>query len=323
MTSTLINQINTSLGVGSSASSSSSYTAIDSCYTAIRVWAYVNQNMNVQIVYADSSSGDSSLAETYPVYRNNTSVINSIKKKSYAKTIVNNPSDGAAATRVLVKTFHATRDPNPVLTYNTDDVTLQANFDMDTFELSLANLQTDVSLSSIQVYGSVATSDVGNYRILLTDTCGRSIVTTDSNYPLNITASAETSNMVVYGTTTAGNKVSVAVSACGELLTNIQDTALTGPTSLYATATHVAADSSTSVIDIGTFSRQVNIMGQSSQLCSLKVQTSPDGTSYYDSIYTVLVKTVDTNFVQNVPSTERYIVLVPDADTSLTLKYTY
>jgi len=361
--STLIssNTFNTTLTPGSSVDGSYTDTSGN---TSVKIWAYADQPLQIYVVYADNSIGDNSLSELYSVYANNTVAINSTKKKEWSKTIVTNPIGGSTANRVIVKTRHSIRDPQPVLTYQTDDITLQANFDMDTFDISIASTNMDPSSSGIRVYGGDAD---GDYKLILTDSSGR-ILLGGSELSLSVTVDASESNIGIYGTdgsnqvqqrvdasgrplvilydssgtalsTTDGAlnvyiegavikgntsdavATTVAVTSCGELITT--SPYITSPVTLYATATHLAEDSSSSVMTIDAHSRQINIMGQSSQLCELKVQTSPDDVVYYDTVYTILVKQTDTNFKMSVPVTERYIKLIPNIDTSLLLKYSY
>lgn len=480
MTSTLItsNTFNTSLGVGSSISGG--YVDM-SANTAVRLWAYSDQPIQIQIVYADSSVGDSSVSELYSVYRNNTSAINSTKKKAYARTIVTNPLGGVAASQVVVKTRHSTRDPNPVLTYQTDDITLQGTFNMDEFSVSFGNIAIDACVSSILTYGSTVQANKGDNRAILTDTSGRLIMTTVSAYPLNITSSAAetgikvfgtntgtdlvalrvdasgraevvssvtnpvyitssadessvkiygndgttdrliltdasgrflvkvqdnsgttirldaagrvdvsgtvytnqstssivaygndgTSNrvirtdasgridvtlrdssgnaltssggalnvalgnatinvdislddeIVIYGKTSGGEAKAVLVSSTGQVLTTSTAQSISSVNVIYASPTHVASGAQTDVMDATTLGRQINIMGRSSQLCDLQVVSSPDNSDYYNTIYAFLVKVVDNCFNFSVPITNRYVRLVPSADTSLTLNFTY
>ena len=82
------------------------------------------------------------------------------------------PRSLSYADRVVVKARHSVRDPNPVLTYQTDDITLQGNFNLEEFEVSVGVLATDVCTSSIQIWGSTSTVSLGEYRVVLTDTCG-------------------------------------------------------------------------------------------------------------------------------------------------------
>ena len=355
MTSTLIssNTFNTSLTAGSSVDGSYTDTSTN---TAIKIWAYSDQPLQVYIIYADNSVGDNSLSELYSLYANNTVAINSTKKRDWAKTTVTNPTGGSTASRVIVKTRHSIRDPQPVLTYQTDDITLQANFDMDTFEISIASTNMDPSSSGIRVYGG---TEAGDYRLILTDTCGRILLGSDT---ISVTVSASDSAIGIYGSDgsnqvqqrvdasgrplvvlydSSGNAltttdrvldvnikgisddaaVAIAVSNCGELITT--SPYIVSPVTLYGSATHIAEDASSGVMTVGTHSRQINLMGQSSQLCELRVQTSPDDATYYDTIFTILVKQTDTNFKMSVPVTERYIKVVPNTDISLIMKYTY
>jgi hypothetical protein len=460
MTSTLIasNTFNTSLGVGKSVSGD--YVDM-SAYISTRLWVYSDKNLQIQIIYATSSGGDSSVSELYSTYANQNVAINSTKKKTWQRTIVTNPTGSTHAERVVVKTRHSKRDPNPVLTYQTDDLTLQANINLEDFEAN------DVSTSSIQVWGSTTASSIGNYRIIQTDTCGRLLVTsqagttvnisssaattgvlihgtntgsdqiigrvdasgrfsvvstvanpvyvtasasessirvygndgtnnklalTDSAGRFQVTTSAEQSTVQLYATSTGSNKIAVLVDASGRLpvvstATNpvyvnlydasgralsstngalnvaigdavinvdisVQDnivihgknssstaTAVTvsdrgqvattvgrnisSVQTLYSSATNVNADASTSTMDISLVSNQINIMGQSSKLCTLKVRTSPDSSNFYDSIYSFIIKNTGTNFKMSVPIYDRYVCLVPDVNTSLTLSYTY
>jgi hypothetical protein len=363
-TSTLIssNTFNTSLTAGSSVDGSYTDTSNN---TAIKIWGYSDQPLQVYVIYADNSAGDNSLSELYPLYANNTVAINSTKKRRWSKTTVTNPTGGSTASRVVVKTRHSIRDPQPVLTYQTDDITLQANFDMDTFEISIASTNMDPSSSGIRVYGGTSSNE---YKLILTDASGRILLGTDTTNPISVTVSASEStvgiygsdgsnqvqqrvdasgrplvilydssgnalttsngalnvnidNFVIQGNSSDGSATTVAVTNCGELITT--SPYMVGPVTLYGTATHIAEDTSTSVMTVNVHSRQINLMGQSSQLCELKVQTSPDDTTYYDTIYTILVKQTDTNFKMSVPVTERYIKVVPSIDISLIMKYTY
>lgn len=363
-TSTLIssNTFNTSLTGGSSIDGSYTDTSNN---TAIKIWAYSDQPLQLYIIYADNSAGDNSLSELYSLYANNTVAINSTKKRGWSKTTVTNPIGGSTASRVVVKTRHSIRDPQPVLTYQTDDITLQANFDMDTFEVSIASTNMDPNSSGIRVYGGTSSND---YKLILTDTCGRILLGSDAANPMSVTVSASDSTVGIYGSdgsnqvqqrvdasgrplvilcdssgtalTTSngalnvnidnlaiqgnsndGSAVTIAVTNCGELITT--SPYMFGPITLYGIATHIAEDTSSSVMTINAHSRQINLMGQSSQLCELKVQSSPDDTTYYDTVYTILVKQADTNFKMSIPVTERYIKVVPNIDISLLLKYTY
>lgn len=353
-TSTLIvsNTFNTSLGVGTDISGPYVDTSTN---TAIRLWAYSDQNLQVRIVYADSSSGDSSLTEIYPLYANNTSAINSTKKKNYAKTIVTNPLGGTDATRVVVKTRHSVRDPQPVLTYQTDEVTLQGNFDMDTFEVCLTNIALDPSTSATRIYGSTVSADIGDHRVIRTDNSGQIIISDGTNF----TTSAGTASVQIYGQDGSGTKVpfltdasgrvilsedainvdislddkivihgtkfnsdpvSLLATDYGELITIARAEPTIGPTDVYATMTHLDADSSTTMITRNGASRVLNIMGQTMQTCELKVITSNDMVNYYDTIYTFIIR--DTNpFTFTIPVTHYYVKLRPDTDISMTLSF--
>lgn len=396
------NTFNTTLVAGVSVSGDYTDTSTN---TAVKVWAYSDQNLQISILYSDSSSGTNPITEVYPIYANNTVAINSTKKKQWSKTVIANPADGTDATKVVVKTRHSIRDPQPVLTYQTDDITLQANFDMESFEVSLTNINLDASNSTVRVYGGIEQETLGDYRLILTDTSGRVQVGSTSTNPVYITASAEDStisvygtdesstsrqlltdtsgrqqvklygqdaggdtvanlldasgrtmvsmhdgsgnaltttngalnvyigssainvdisvddNIVVHGKTVSDAPVAVSVTTCGEVVTT--NPYINGPVELYSSATHVDADTSTSIMTIGANSRQVNIMGQSSQLCTLALETSPDNSTFYATSYSIIIKETDTGFYASVPSTGRYLYMIPDSDTSLTIKYTY
>ena len=127
--------------------------------------------------------------------------------------------------------------------------------------------------------------------------------------------------IIVHGRTSSSSTAAIAVTASGEVITT--SSYVSSPVQLYSSATHVDADSSTSTMTVGANSRQVNIMGRSSQLCTLKVMTSPDNTTYYDTIYNLIVRETDSDFYMSVPTFQQYLKMSPDADTSLTIKYTY
>lgn len=221
MTSTLItsNTFNTTLGAGISVSGP--YVDMGA-NTAVRLWVYSDQNIQIQLVYADNSAGDSSVSELYSVYGSHNTAVNSTKKKAWQKTIVTNPVGGQPAERVVVKTRHAIRDPNPVLTYQTDDITLQGNINLEEFEVSIGQLVTDVSTSSMQLWGSTTSSTLDNYRIILTDDDGRLYVTSQQgtyvnvvssvDNPVYVTSSAAESSVLMYGNDGTNNRVALTDS---------------------------------------------------------------------------------------------------------------
>lgn len=353
-TSTLIlsNTFNTSLGAGMDIAGPYVDTSIN---TAIRLWAYSDQNLQVRIVYADNSMGDNSLTEIYPLYSNNTSAINSTKKKSFSKTIVTNPLGGTDAQRVVVKTRHSIRDPQPVLTYQTDEVTLQGNFDMDNFEVCISNITFDASTSSTRIYGSTVSADIGDYRVIRTDNSGQVIISDGTNF----TTSAGTASVQIYGQDIGGVKVPVLTDASGRvilsedtinvdislddkivihgtkadtnpvglqatdngsLITIARAEPIVGPYDVYASMTHISADTSTLTIVRNGASRVLNIMGQTQQTCELKVISSNDTVTYYDTIYSFVI--ANTNpFTFTIPITHDYVKLQPNTDISLILSY--
>lgn len=165
--------------------------------------------------------------------------------------------------------------------------------------------------------------------ITLYDSMGRGLLSTNGalhvaigDTAINVDISLE-DNIVINGKTSGNAPVAIAVNESGQLLTINTPQSISSVQSVYASATNLNADSATSTMDIGTTNRQINIRGQSSQLCTLKVQTSPTSDTFYDSIYNCIIKTANTNFNISVPTADRYIRLVPDIDTSLILSYTY
>lgn len=146
------NTFNTTLAASASISGPYVDTSVN---TAVRIWANADEAMNIYIIYADNSAGDNSLSELYHVYKSHTTAINSTVKKDFASTQVTNPSSTASVPNVNVKTKHTTRDPHPVLTYMTDDIVAQANFNLDEFDISF-----DFSTSSIKVYGTATDGSV-------------------------------------------------------------------------------------------------------------------------------------------------------------------
>jgi hypothetical protein len=220
MTSTAIasNTFNTTLAVG--VDISGPYVDV-SINTAVRLWTYADQNLDVRIIYADDNTGDASVAELYPIYTNHTSTINSTKKKRWAKTLVTNPAGGTAADKVVVKTWHSTRDPNPVLTYNTDDITCQATFDMDSFEVSLVN--TSVGLTADTSVVLVGTTAADAQVPVLVDSGGRimreiipTLTETDTSFIPGETMEYNTMtgyNVTMYGTVSGDITWEVRVAA--------------------------------------------------------------------------------------------------------------
>lgn len=281
MTTVLIdeNTFNTTLDVGAEVSGEFIDTSIN---TAVRLWINSNQNLSVKIIYADNSQGTGTLvSEQYSAYANNIAAINSTKKKSFAKVSVTNTGT-SSASKVVVKTKHSIRDPNPVLTYMTDDITAQAHFVMDEFTVSFTN-------------------------------------------PVTVTADICT-NVVVYGTSTPmaeGSKKALLTDASGRLHTISYPRDIVGPYSIYQNPTHVAADAQTSAMDLGAKGREINLMIKSTTPCTLKLRSSLDNITFYDTAYACVITTVNTNHLLTVPMPHRYGTLVPDVDVSMFLSYTY
>lgn len=207
----LSNSFNTSLGPGLSVSGEYTDTSNN---TAIRVWAYSDKNIQLQLQYADNSAGSGLVNELYSVYANNNTAINSTRKKQWQRTIVTNPGDDTAE-RVVVKTRHIVRSNNPVITYQSDDVTLQSNIDIEGLEIALAE-----ETSSVQVWGTSVAQSQGDHHLLLTDTSGRLIVAgieeLGGGGPLDVS----TSSIQVWGssvTQSQGNHRMLLTDASGRL----------------------------------------------------------------------------------------------------------
>jgi len=143
MTTTLISSNTFNISLAASASTSGPFVDT-SGNTAVRIWANSDQNLSIKIIYADASSGSGSVEEQYSVYASHVTAINSTKKKTWAKTYVENTAASTAST-VVVKTKHSVRDPQPVLTYMTDDITAQASFNLDQFSVSIGYVSGNVS----------------------------------------------------------------------------------------------------------------------------------------------------------------------------------
>ena len=156
------NTFNRSLAVGTTVSG----PFVDaSAYSAVKLWTNSTGNINIAIVYADTSAGEGALTELYYVSANHTSAINSVRKKQYAKTVITNPSSTSPVDLVTLKTKHYNRDPQPLLTYMTDDITTQATFNLEELTLSNLNFIPELSIDRSVVAGelSVAYGNVAQY----------------------------------------------------------------------------------------------------------------------------------------------------------------
>jgi hypothetical protein len=162
-----------------------------SVYTAIRLWPYATGPLNVKIIYSDNSSGSGTLiTETYPVYTKHATAINSTIKKQYAKTVVVN-TGSEVITKARVRTTHTIRDPNPVLTYMTDDIVANLNINLeDMTDISWSNLQFDYYNTGMGMYGTSVTASAAtsNLKPIMTDDSGHVLIgSASTNFPLAIT----------------------------------------------------------------------------------------------------------------------------------------
>jgi hypothetical protein len=212
MTLIASNTFNTTLAASASVCGPYVDTSVN---TAVRIWANADQAMNIYIIYADTSSGDSSLSELYHVYKSHTTAINSTVKKAFSKTLVTNPSSSITVPNVSVKTKHSTRDPHPVLTYMTDDIVAQANFNLDEFDISF-----DHSTSSLQIYGLDVT-DSYTHRALVSDALGHLLIggSVSANMLVDNDEISLINPLVIGGEAQDGAVATIATDLSGRLTT--------------------------------------------------------------------------------------------------------
>jgi hypothetical protein len=234
-----------------------------SVYTAVRLWSYATGPLEVKIIYSDNSTGSGTLVtETYPVYANHATAVNSTIKKQYARTVAVNTS-GDVITKVSVKTKHATRDPNPVLTYMTDDITANLNINLDAFDISVATVQVDYSTSSIAMYGTSVTASTAaiNMKPIMTNVSGHVLVgSASTNFPLAIAGQ--------FGVNTTPQVI--AVDASGRVLVdaNLQianvDICASNPLSVSVTSMPLPANAATEST-LSTFTTSYNSFATSTR----------------------------------------------------------
>jgi hypothetical protein len=135
-------------------------------YVGVRLWVNVPGNCNLILYYSDYLNGDNAITESYAVYANHVSVINSLIKKAYVGVQLINVTDPHQTLHnVLLRTKLYDRSLQSNLNYTTDDIT--ANVTMSLDELNVNQNITHTG-SSMLCYGNDGTTD----RPFRTDNCG-------------------------------------------------------------------------------------------------------------------------------------------------------
>jgi hypothetical protein len=186
----------------------------------VRVWVNTPGNCNLVINYADSNTGTDAVSESYAVYGNHVSSINSLIKKRWAMVTLLNVTPTVPQPNVLVRTKFAARAVHPYLNYSTDDITANVSIALEDFTI---NSSIDHSGASILNYGrtdpvdGTAISERLAHRAIRTDNCGNLTIVGATGNDASVTLS--TIRPVIMGgySLTDGKIKSISVDQSGYL----------------------------------------------------------------------------------------------------------